>query len=86
VAAPAWQASASWLMFPAARAGTLGRVEIRIVLDRAEPPAGRLRVVDSGQAHEPRGGQEVGFSGWLGLLRALYEVTAEPGDASHPGL
>ena len=60
-------------------------MEIRIVLDRAEPPAGHLRVVDSGQAHEPHAGQEVGFSGWLGLLRALYEVTAESGDASHPG-
>ena len=62
-----------------------GRVEIRIVLDRAEPPAGRLRVVDSGQAHEPHAGQEVGFSGWLGLLRALYEVTVEPGADTRPG-
>ena len=62
-----------------------GRVEIRIVLDRTEPPAGRLRVVDPEQAHEPHAGQEVGFSGWLGLLRALYEVTAEPGDGPHPG-
>ena len=72
-------------MFPAARAETVGRVEIRIVLDRTEPPAGRLRVVDPEQAHEPHAGQEVGFSGWLGLLRALYEVTAEPGDGPHPG-
>jgi hypothetical protein len=63
-----------------------GRVEIRIVLDRAEPPAGRLRVVvDPRQAHEPRTGQEVSFSGWLGLLRALYEVTAESGDAPYSG-
>ena len=61
-------------------------MEIRITLDRAEPPAGRLRVVDSGQAHEPPAGQEVGFSGWLGLLRALYEVTAEPGQGAGPGL
>jgi len=63
-----------------------GRVEIRIVLDRAEPPAGRLQVVGGpGQAHEPHVGQEISFSGWLGLLRALYEVTAEPGDAPHSG-
>ena len=62
-----------------------GRVEIRIVLDRAEPPAGRLRVVDPKQAHEPHASQEVGFSGWLGLLRALYEVTGEPGDGVHLG-
>jgi hypothetical protein len=71
-------------------AGRLGRddgwVEIRIVLDVVEPPAGRLRVVRApGQAPGPGAGQEIGFTGWLGLLRALYEVTAEPGDASHPG-
>jgi len=60
-------------------------VEIRIVLDRAEPPAGRLRVVDPGQAHHPGSEQEISFTGWLGLLKALYEVTAEPGDAPHPG-
>jgi hypothetical protein len=63
-----------------------GGVEIRIVLDRAEPPAGRLRVVRAaGQAPGPRAGQDIGFTGWLGLLRALYEVTAEPGEAARPG-
>jgi hypothetical protein len=63
-----------------------GGVEIRIVLDRAEPPAGRLRVVRAlGQAPGPRADQEIGFSGWLGLLRALYEVTAEPGKGPRPG-
>ena len=61
-------------------------MEIRIVLDRAEPPAGRLRVVGApGQNPEPGPGQEIGFIGWLGLLRALYEVTAEPGEAARPG-
>jgi hypothetical protein len=61
-------------------------VEIRIVLDRADPPAGRLRVVRAaGQAAAPRTDQEIGFTGWLGLLRALYEVTAEPGEAAGPG-
>ena len=63
-----------------------GGVEIRIVLDRAEPPAGRLRVIRApGQPPEPRAGQEIGFTGWLGLLRALYEVTAEPGEGARPG-
>jgi hypothetical protein len=63
-----------------------GGVEIRIVLDRAEPPAGRLRVVRAaGQAPAPRADQEIGFTGWLGLLRALYEVTAEPGESARPG-
>jgi hypothetical protein len=55
-------------------------MEIRIVLDIVEPPAGRLRVIsDPGQADEPGSEQEISFAGWLGLLRALYEATAEPG-------
>jgi hypothetical protein len=70
---------------PGRRGRDDGSVEIRIVLDRAEPPAGRLRVVGvPGQDPGPRAGQEIGFSGWLGLLRALYEVTAEPGEAARP--
>jgi hypothetical protein len=64
----------------------MGEVEIRIVLDVAEPPAGRLWIVrDAGQAYRPGSEQEVSFTGWLGLLRALYEVTAEPGPRSCPG-
>jgi hypothetical protein len=55
-------------------------VEIRIVLEIVEPPTGRLRVVsDPGPAHQPGSEQEISFTGWLGLLRALYEATAEPG-------
>jgi hypothetical protein len=74
-------------MFPAAGPPDHVGVEIRIILDRAEPPAGRLRVVgDLGQAHHPGTEQEISFTGWLGLLKALYEVTAEPGDAPHPAL
>jgi hypothetical protein len=61
-------------------------VEIRLVLDMAEPPAGRLWVVrDPGQAHQPGSEPEISFTGWLGLLRALYEVTVEPGPADNPG-
>ena len=61
----------------------MGQMEIRIILDRAEPPAGRLRAVpDPGHCH----GQddEIRFTGWLGLLRALYEVTGRPGAGSVP--
>jgi hypothetical protein len=80
-------ASASWLMLPGTGAETMEGVEIRIVLDRTEPPAGRLRVVRApGQTPGSGAGQEIGFSGWLGLLRALYEVTAEPGEGARPGL
>ena len=57
-----------------------------MILDTVELPAGRLRVIDPEQAHEPHAGQEVGFSGWLGLLWALYEVTAQPGDAPRPAM
>jgi hypothetical protein len=73
-------------MFPAAGTRTMGEVEIRIVLDRTEPPAGRLWVIrDPEQAHHPGSEQGISFAGWLGLLRALYEVTAASGDGSRPG-
>jgi hypothetical protein len=58
----------------------MGSVEIRIVLDRVEPPAGRLRVVtDPRRARGSGEDVEIGFTGWLGLLRVLYEVTGGPG-------
>lgn len=55
--------------------GHPGGMEIRITLDQLEPPAGRLA-----PATDPHGpaGAEVGFTGWLGLLRALYEVVGPP--------
>jgi hypothetical protein len=49
-------------------------VEIRVILDSVDPPAGRLRVVSgAGQAGDGQG--DVPFTGWLGLLRALSVVT-----------
>ena len=73
-------------MSPAGGTRTKGEVEIRIVLDTVEPPAGRLWVVrDPGQADHPGGEREISFTGWLGLLKALYEVTAAPGPRSYPG-
>ena len=51
----------------------MGPMEIRIVLDQLDPPGGRLRVVPgSGRAHRAVAGGEIPFTGWLGLLRALY--------------
>jgi hypothetical protein len=65
---------------PTASSRTIGEVEIRIVLEIVEPPAGRLRILsDPGQADQAGGEQEISFTGWLGLLRALYDATAEPG-------
>jgi hypothetical protein len=49
-------------------------VEILVILDSVDPPAGRLRVVSAaGQARDGQG--DVSFVGWLGLLRALSLVT-----------
>jgi hypothetical protein len=71
-------------MLPPVRAATMGQMEIRIILDRAEPPAGRLRAVpDPGHYHAGQD-EEIRFTGWLGLLRALYEVTGGPGAGSVP--
>jgi hypothetical protein len=53
-------------------------MEIRISLDRVEPPAGSLRLVSSAEPPRPAEGQEVPFTGWLGLLRALYQVVGLP--------
>ncbi len=57
-----------------------------MVLDRVEPPSGFLRVV-SGAGHARRTGneEEIRFTGWLGLLRALYEVTGAAGSGTAPG-
>jgi hypothetical protein len=53
-------------------------MEIRISLDRVEPPAGRLRQVPGPGPPAPVEGAEIPFTGWLGLLRALYQVVGRP--------
>jgi hypothetical protein len=61
-------------------------MEIRISLDRVEPPAGCLRQVPSpGPTPRPVDGEEVPFTGWLGLLRALYQVVGPPDGQAPPG-
>jgi len=68
------------------RAGDYGRVEILVSLDRVEPPAGWIRVVRGPAGAPERGeGHEVRFVGWLGMLRALYEVTGSPGTRPRGG-
>jgi hypothetical protein len=60
---------------------TVNRVEIRIILDTLDPPAGHLQVTaiawqardDSGRAVDEM--PAVCFTGWLDLLRALSLVT-----------
>jgi hypothetical protein len=49
-------------------------VEIRVVLGSIDPPEGHLRVTSS-SGHVRDDEPEVCFTGWLGLLRALYLVT-----------
>jgi hypothetical protein len=58
-------------------------MEIRIVMDSLDPPAGRLQVLPGRRALPGSAGSaEIDFAGWLGLLRALYQVT---GAAGSPG-
>jgi len=72
-------------MWPSAARGDHGRVQILISLEAAEPPAGWVRVVRGPAWAAGRSeGYEVRFAGWLGLLRALYEVTGSPA-AGPPG-
>ncbi len=67
----------------AGKPGDDGQVEILISLDAIAPPAGRLRVTSgSGSALGREEDQEIRFTGWLGLLRALYEVTGAPAGGS----
>jgi len=66
--------SASWPMSCANGPATVNLVEIRVILDRIDPPMGRLQIASS--AGPARGEEpEIPFTGWLGLLRALYLVT-----------
>jgi hypothetical protein len=55
-------------------------VQIVIRLDTVEPPAGDVRLVADpelpGRGADPA---TVGFAGWLGLLRAMYEVMGSRG-------
>jgi hypothetical protein len=56
-----------------------GLVEIRIQMDRVDPPAGRLSVVAGPSRGPGRPAGEICFTGWLGLLRALSEATGSAG-------
>ena len=63
------------------------RVEILLCLDAVDPLAGRLRMVPApGAVADPRSpsgeGDEVRFTGWLGLLRVLYEAMGSPAAAT----
>ncbi len=64
---------------------TMKQVEIRIILERLEPPCGHVSVVaDPGLPHHPRDRVDLPFTGWLGLLKALYEVTGGAGGQPRP--
>jgi hypothetical protein len=54
-------------------------VEIRIKMDRVDPPAGRLSVLAGAGQGPVRPAEEVWFAGWLGLLRALSEAIGSAG-------
>ena len=62
------------------------RVEIRISMERLDPPGGRLWVVaDPSQRQDLPGPAAFCFTGWLGLLKVLYEVTGGGGGQLGPG-
>jgi hypothetical protein len=64
-----------------AGAGRVIVVEIVIRLDTVEPPAGRVWLLaDSDSCCRGAEAAAVGFAGWLGLLRALYEVVGSRGE------
>jgi hypothetical protein len=72
-------------MLLSTRPATMKRVEIRIILERLEPPCGRVLVVaDPSQPLHPRDQADLHFTGWLGLLKALYEVTGGAGGQPRP--
>lgn len=60
-------------------------MEIRIVLESVEPLAGCLGVVGDTPIPGNETKDDIPFSGWLGLLRALYEVTGGPGGGALSG-
>lgn len=60
-------------------------VEILIVMDSVDPPVGRLRIAARASTAGRSEAGDVGFTGWLGLLRALYQATGEPGAGPDPG-
>jgi hypothetical protein len=61
-------------------------VEVVISLDTVEPPAGCLRLVaDPESAGRGPDAMGVDFTGWLGLLRALYEVIGSRGEGPPAG-
>ena len=52
-------------------------MEVRISLETLDPPVGRVRVIPGSDDAELR------FTGWLGLLRVLYQVMGSPGAGPH---
>jgi hypothetical protein len=56
-------------------------VEIVICLDTVEPPTGSVRpLVGPNVSDRDAEAEGVGFAGWLGLLRALYDVIGSRGE------
>lgn len=70
------ETSATRPLLPTAEAQQDAVMEVRIVLDQSDPPVGRLGPVSG------TNDQTVGFTGWLGLLRALSDALGSASDAS----
>ena len=61
-------------MPPAEVRDDAAKVEVRISCDQTNPPVGRLWCVSDPVAPGNCAAQPIAFSGWLGLLRALYDA------------
>ena len=71
--------SASWPMLPPGGQAKRWAGGDPHIPRHDRPPRGRLRVSSGPRSAPGHGGEmEFRFTGWLGLLRALYEVTGSP--------
>ncbi len=58
-------------MFPSLPGANLAEMNIRLRIERSEPPCGDVSAED---------GTAIPFSGWLELLRILSDLLAQAGD------
>ena len=58
-------------------------MEIRMTLDRTDPPAGTVCRIDDAPV-EVSATRSIPFTGWLGMLHALSELIGPP-DSSDDG-
>jgi len=67
--------------------GDAAIVEVRIYCDQTNPPVGQLSRLTDPAAQGESTTEPIEFSGWLGLLRALYDTLDDTdGDQRKSGI